>query len=156
VDREEFHMRILKRINRRGVEGERPNRTAKEEGSIIIELDQNTRGVIMKEKKLNIGWKKCSVFEHFNVKRCYKCWEYCHIAKDCTREVTCHRCAGNHIAEKCSETKIKCVNCKHKIQKYNIKMNDGHDALSKECPTRMSNQRALLEERRRTGIKDAQ
>jgi len=41
ADREGFHMRILKRIKKRGVEGERPNRTAKEEGSIIIELDEN-------------------------------------------------------------------------------------------------------------------
>jgi len=55
ADREEFHMRILKRVKMRGVEGERPNRTIKEEGSIIIELDEKTRGVKMKEKKVNIG-----------------------------------------------------------------------------------------------------
>jgi len=101
----------------------------------------------MKEKKVNIGWKKCLIFQYFNVKRCYKFWGYYHIANDCTREVICHKCAGNHTAEKCTETKTRCVNCKHKIQKYNIKMSDGYDALSKECPTY---QRALLEERRRT------
>jgi len=28
ADREGFHMRVLKRVKRKGVEGERPNRTA--------------------------------------------------------------------------------------------------------------------------------
>jgi len=41
----------------------------------------------MKERKVNVGWKKCSIFEHFNVKRCFKCWDYYHIAKYCTKEV---------------------------------------------------------------------
>jgi len=82
ADREGFHMKVLKRVKRRGVKGERSNRTAIEKGSIIVELDENTRCVMMKEKKVNIGWKKCSIFEHFNVERCYKCWEYYHIAKD--------------------------------------------------------------------------
>jgi len=86
----------------------------------------------MKERKVNVGWKICSIFEHFNVKRCYKCWGYYHIAKDCTREMTCHKCAGNHIADKCTEANKRCINCKYKIQKYNIKMSDGYDALSKE------------------------
>jgi len=75
------------------------------------------------------------------------------ILQRIAREVIYHKCAGNHTADKCTETKTRCVNCKHKIQKFNIKMRDGHDALSKECPTY---QRTLLEERRRTGIKDAQ
>jgi len=46
ADREGFYMRILKRVKRRGVEEERPKRTATEERSIIIELDENTRCVI--------------------------------------------------------------------------------------------------------------
>jgi len=78
-----FNMRLLKRIKRarRKERANRSNRTSKKEGSIIIELDENTHHLIMKERKVNVGWKKCSVFEHFNVKRCLKCWSYYHIAK---------------------------------------------------------------------------
>jgi len=39
ADKEGFHMKILKRIKRRGVEGEKPNRTAKEE-----EINNNRTG----------------------------------------------------------------------------------------------------------------
>jgi len=136
TEKEGFHMRILKRVGSRREAGDsRANRTAKEDGSIIVELDDNTHRLMMKEKKINVGWKKCSIVEHFNVKRCYKCWGFYHIAKDCTREVKCHQCAGNHTADKCKEDKKTCVNCRYNIQKYNIKMSDEHHALSKECPS---------------------
>lgn len=150
TDIEGFYMKLLKRIERG--DGERENRTGRtlnNGGSIILELDENTLSIIMKERKVNVGWKKCIILEHFNVKRCYKCWGYYHIAKQCTREVTCHQCAGNHTADKCTEVKRRCVNCKHKIQKYNVKIDDEHDALSKEC---LTYRRALMKEKRRTGM----
>jgi len=85
------------------------------------------------------------------VRRCFKCWGFYHIAKECKREVACHRCAGGHISDKCEKNTKKCVNCAHKIQRFNIKIDDEHGALSAECPTY---QRALREERRRTGVSE--
>jgi len=73
-----------------------------------------------------------------------------HIAKYCTKEVTCHQYAGNHTTDKCTVNK-RYVNYKY-IQKYNIKISDTHDALSNECPTY---QKALLEEKKRVGTSDA-
>ncbi|XP_020297978.1 uveal autoantigen with coiled-coil domains and ankyrin repeats protein-like [Pseudomyrmex gracilis] len=142
---EGFHMRILKRIRKMSERG--ATRTPKDEGSIIVEVDINTQDAIMKEKRLNIGWRKCPVYEHFSVKRCFKCWGFYHIAKNCTKTVTCHGCAGNHTSNECVERTKKCVNCIEKMQKYNIKINAEHNALSSECPTY---QRALREKRRRT------
>lgn len=88
-------------------------RAGKEEGCIIIEVDEETQDLM--KGKLSIGWRKCLVFRHINVKRCFKCWGYYHIAKNCTRNETCHKCAGNHKATECTETKKRCINCMFKI-----------------------------------------
>jgi len=71
-------------------------------------------------------------------------WGFYHIAKNCTRQYTCHKCAGSHIASDCIATSKRCINCMHKIKMFNLKIND---ALSEECPTF---KRAFEEEKKRT------
>ena len=145
------NIRIVKRMvkEKRNKQAERKGN---EEGSIIIEADEETHDLILKKAKLNVGWKKCPVFNHINVKRCFKCWGYYHIAKNCTRKETCFKCAGSHNSRDCTVTKKKCVNCMFKNQTYNLKISDDHDALSPECPTF---KRALQEEKKRAGWEDA-
>lgn len=145
-------IRIIKRINREGREDKRRDRRGKNEGSIIIEVDEKTHKMLLKKEKLNIGWKKCPVYNHVNIKRCFKCWGFYHIAKNCKRDETCHKCAGKHNSTDCTATKNRCVNCMFKIQTYNVKINDEHDALSMECPTF---KKAITEEEVRIGWKDA-
>jgi len=147
IANEDFHMRLLKRIkNINRKEMNYPGRIPKQDNSIIMELDEVTHDWMLKEKRLNVGWRKYPVFDFVNVKRCYKYWGFYHIAKNCPRDVTCHKCAGNHPTEECIESKKRCINCIHKVQKYNLKIDDGHDALSTACP---SYQRTLREEKRR-------
>lgn len=139
------NMRIVKRM----IKEKRSNqRRGNEEGSIIMEADEETHEMLLKRAKLNVGWRKCPVFNHINVKRCFKCWGYYHIAKNCAREETCYKCAGNHNSRTCTATEKKCVNCMFKKRNYNLKINDDHEALSQECPTF---KRALQEEKRRVG-----
>lgn len=148
-----FQMRIVKKIvKEKRNDNNQLRRREKEEGSIIIEVDEETHELMLKKEKLNVGWRKCPIFNHINVKRCFKCWGYYHIAKNCTRDETCHKCAGNHKAIECTATKKKCVNCMFKIRTYNLKISDEHDALSPECPTF---KRAIQEEKRRAGWEDA-
>lgn len=94
-----------------------------------------THELLLGKGKVNIGWKRCPVFNHISVKRCFKCWGYHHMAKNCMRNITCYKCAGNHKSNECTSDKKKCVNCMHKIQAYNLKIRDNHDALNLECPT---------------------
>lgn len=143
------HMRIVKRIlKKKNKDNSQSGSKGKEGGSVIIEVDEGTHNLMLKKEKLNIGWRKCPVFNYYSVKRCFKCWGYYHIAKNCTRDETCHKCAGKHKATECTATKNKCVNCVFKIKTYNLKINDEHDALSPECPTY---KRAIEEEKRRAG-----
>jgi len=56
--------------------------------------------------------------------------------------------ARKHKVSDCKATKMRCVNCMHKIKTYNLKINDEHNVLSRKCPTFI---RALEEEKKRTG-----
>lgn len=148
-ERKGFHMKIVKKIIKDKENGNR-NTTRKQtsEGTLILAVDEITHNWMLKNKKVNIGWRKCYVTNYINVKRCFNCWGFYHIAKNCTRPVTCHSCAGDHKESECKAGKKKCVNCMYKNRTYNLKINDEHDALSSECPTF---KRALEEERKRAG-----
>lgn len=143
---EEREMKIVKRLTK-GREHER-NRRGTVEGSIILEVDEATHEELLAKGKLSVGWRKCPVYNHVNVKRCFKCWGYYHIAKNCNREETCYKCAGKHNARECTVNKSKCVNCTFKNQTYNLKINVEHSALDRECPTY---KRAMQEEKKRAG-----
>jgi hypothetical protein len=117
-------------------------------GSLILEVDIRTHELMLEKERINIGWNKCRVFDHYSIKRCFKCWGFYHIAKDCKRQETCSKCAANHKASECKAIKMRCVSCMHKNKTYNLKINEEHDALSRKCPTFI---RALEEEKKRTG-----
>ncbi|XP_071579731.1 uncharacterized protein [Temnothorax nylanderi] len=150
-DRNGFFIRVVKKIvkeRKNSNNNMRLREEGNEEGSIILEADEMTQRMMLEREKVNLGWRKCRVFKYLSVKRCFKCWGYYHIAKNCTRQVACHICAGNHKDSECIATTKKCVNCMHKNKTYNLKMNDEHDALHAECPIF---KKALEEEERRTG-----
>jgi len=149
---EGFQMRIVKRIiKEKKNDDSKSRKRGKEEGSVIIKTDKKTYELILSKGRLSVGWNKWPVFNHINVISCFKCWGYFHIAKNCTRDKTCHKCAGKHKALECSETKMRCVNCMFKIQAYNLEISDEHDALDPQCPTF---RRAIQEEKRRAGWED--
>lgn len=147
-EREGFYMKIVKKIMKGKKDDGIQQRREKGDGSIILVVDEDTHERMLKEEKVNIGWRRCFVVNYINVKRCFNCWGYYHIAKNCTRSVTCHKCAGNHKEDECKATKKRCVNCMYKNKTYNLKIGEEHDTLSWECPTY---KRALEEERKRIG-----
>jgi len=145
----ELYIKIVKRMAKsRSDDNARAGDGSKEDGSLILEVDEMTHVLLLRSEKINIGWRKCRVFDYYSVKRCFKCWGFYHIAKNCKREETCQKCAGKHKISDCKATKLKCVNCMHKIKTYNLKINDEHNALSRKCPTFI---KALEEEKKRTG-----
>jgi len=61
-ENEESYIRVVKRFSsgRRGgdIKARRENR---EEGSIILEVDEKTHELMLRREKLNIGWRKCNL-----------------------------------------------------------------------------------------------
>lgn len=60
----------------------------KQRFSVIIEIDCKSFNLVMnrKDRTLNIGWAKCAVYEHLNIRRCFKCYGFNHIAKECSNK----------------------------------------------------------------------
>ena len=121
-------LRIVKRIIRNNKEDKQVETIRKGEGTLIIETDEELHDTMVKRGKINIGWKKCAVFNYVIVIRCYKCWGYHHIAKNCVRKETCYKCAENHKTVECTAIIRRCVNCMHKKRMYNLKIDDQHNA----------------------------
>lgn len=67
-----YYIRIAKKI----IKERRENKVKSggrggEEGLLIIEVDKRTQELISRGK-INIGWRKCRIFDYVNVKRCLK------------------------------------------------------------------------------------
>ena len=60
----------------------------------IIEVQYDTFAKIMATQKVNIAGDRCKVYEYVNLRRCYKCLGYNHIASNCTKNKLCPKC-GN-------------------------------------------------------------
>ncbi|XP_011868774.1 PREDICTED: uncharacterized protein LOC105562496 [Vollenhovia emeryi] len=141
---ERLHLRILKRgLMEKKNEGE----SRREAGSLILETDVETHTKLLNKGKVNIGWRKCKVYDFVSVMRCFKCWGFNHMAKHCRKEETCQHCAGNHKGNDCRTKKKKCINCLEKIKRYNNNnIKDDHEATDRECPTYL---RKIEEEKNR-------
>lgn len=150
---EDFCMRIVKRMfkGREKNNDRSRGRRGEEEGSLILEVDDDTHEEMIKRGKLNIGWRKCAVYNFISVLRCYKCWGYFHMAKNCTRQEACFKCAGYHKTMECTAAIKNCINCIFKNKTYNLKLNIEHEAIDPECPTF---KKILEEEKRRAGCED--
>ncbi|KAK5642380.1 hypothetical protein RI129_008547 [Pyrocoelia pectoralis] len=104
-------------------------------GSIVLETDSDSYKEIIKRDKLKMGWRICNVHDHVNVKRCFKCAGFNHIAKECTNKKVCFNCAEEHSdREKCSSINLKCANCIRAVEKFNIRVDVYHRATDINCP----------------------
>lgn len=102
----EEEIRIVKRISK-------CNNDMTEE-SLTVETNEMMFNAITETGKINIGWERCRAFSYVSVKRCFKCWNYFHVAKNCTRQEVCYNCAENHKGNECKAVKKKCINCNYK------------------------------------------
>lgn len=111
----------------------------KKKFNAIIEIDCNGFNLVMNRnvRTLNIGWAKCSVYEHLNIKRCFKCYGFNHVAKDCSRKKACSICAGEHERNSCKSSEVKCVNCYNANKKFKLNLNEKHTANSFNCKVLM-------------------
>lgn len=53
---------------------------------IIAEVNAQIREKLQEIGKLIIGWKICKMQDFIGILRCFKCYKYYHIAKDCTKK----------------------------------------------------------------------
>ncbi|XP_053698676.1 uncharacterized protein LOC128745627 [Sabethes cyaneus] len=111
--------------------------------SVILETDPCTFDMLMKMKRVLIGWELCKVVEAITAFRCFNCSEYGHKASACSKPHCCPKCAGPHDAKECSADFVKCVNCDQLNKRRNAPDDNlvdiCHAAWSIDCPLNMKN-----------------
>lgn len=113
----------------------RKTRTRKGRFNLIAEVDSETFRYLMNRENqvLYVGWNNCNIYEHFSVRRCFKCGGYNHQAKDCREKITCVMCAGEHKSDVCESESKKCINCVRANQKLNLNLDIQHAAIDRQC-----------------------
>jgi hypothetical protein len=104
---------------------------------IVLEVDKETYKYIMESRKkhLFIDWESIVVKNHIKVIQCYKCQNYGHISKNCTKSECCMNCSGQHNSKECTNKEKKiCTNCVYRNKKNNSNMKTDHCANDRNCP----------------------
>lgn len=105
-------------------------------GSIIFaECSPVLFNKIMYNRKLYIGWERCSVYEDIGVPQCFKCKGFYHKDTNCTNKTVCGYCGGEHNKNECQKLAKKCSNCENANHKYKTQYDINHEADNKECPS---------------------
>lgn len=124
LNKKGFHMKILKQVKQHN-----SNSMA-----LIIEADSATHNTLTKNDIVTIGWSRGRVYNHINIRKCYKCMGYNHIAKYCNSDIACPKCADNHSSSECQSQSVKCINCIKAIKNLNIDLDIKHSAYDNNCP----------------------
>lgn len=103
----------------------------------IIECDKKTYYAVLNTGMLCVNYSICSVYEHYNVRRCYKCSGFQHSFGKCTKPQVCLKCGSSqHLANEnvCDPTFIVCPNCDEVNVKFNLNLDTKHCPFDRNCP----------------------
>lgn len=101
--------------------------------------NEYTYSQILAKKKLRLDWSVIHVQPYVDLRRCFKCQQYNHIAKECTNKIACAQCGGEHDVKDCVSTSTCCVNC----IRARTEGPKNHCSWSHECPVLQSQARKI-------------
>ncbi len=79
---------------------------------------------------LFVGYDVCTIYDGFDVTRCFNCNSFNHTSATCKNNLSCPKCAENHKISECRNDLVnKCSNC------ISAKLpNVEHGAWDRSCP----------------------
>lgn len=100
-----------------------------------LQVDRVTYNNIMAQGKLFVGYDYCSVFDAIDLRRCFKCSGFHHIAAKCSAGThSCPRCAESHQLSDCQSNFERCINCVNLNKKQpGLNLDINHKAWDKNC-----------------------
>ena len=107
----------------------------KDVSTVFFECSPKLYWKMINQKKVFIGWQRCSVYENLSISRCFKCQDYFHKSTDCNNAITCGYCAGSHDGSECAQQVKKCKNCMNANGRFKLTNDTNHTAFDLECPT---------------------
>ncbi|CAK9834510.1 Uncharacterized 50 kDa protein in type I retrotransposable element R1DM [Anthophora retusa] len=111
--------RVVNRMNRRNANV----------GNVVVEVTKSVRDALVEEGRVYVKWRACKVKDYVNVLRCYKCYAFGHMMRECSvKDRLCQQCGeSGHLRNDCKKERM-CRNCKMKGSKCD------HSVMSVECP----------------------
>lgn len=103
--------------------------------TIYLECSPKSFNIIMKQKKIYVGWQRCNVYEDLEVPRCYNCQGFFHKKMNCTNKPVCPNCGEEHTETDCTSEVKCCHNCHTSNDKYKTKHDMHHSTTDLNCPT---------------------
>lgn len=101
-----------------------------------LEVDALTFKKAVELGKAFVVWDSCWINEELNIRRCFKCWRFNHVASKCLEQnQTCPKCGGAHHTSDCVSTIFKCVVCCDAKKNRHLAVDTNHSALSSSCPS---------------------
>ena len=98
----------------------------------ILQLDKLTYNKVLNCGKLFIGYDYCSVFDAIDLRRCFKCCGFHHLANHCSLDKhICPRCSEFHSVKECKSDVFKCVHCS-KLDK-SLQISTAHAVWDPNC-----------------------
>lgn len=110
----------------------------------LLKLEIGAAKKLLKKKTLRVGWSNCRIREVLQPLKCFKCWQYGHIAGKCQSQVDrrelCVKCGieGHKAAECSKDTPPCCILCKEAGSKET-----NHVSGTRKCPAYMKAYQAL-------------
>lgn len=105
------------------------NQNARGQQSAVVTMLTKDAERLLSLQTIRIGFSDCHIQERISVERCYKCWDFGHNARACTKQDVdmsncCYKCGqpGHHKAKCDSETEF-CPTCKR----------EGHQSGTGKC-----------------------
>lgn len=99
----------------------------------IIETDGDTHRDMLNKGKVYVGWNRCWITDAVELRRCFNCSGYNHVAEKCKNSTHCPKCAGDHRLKDCNELRNKCINCFYANQNSTANLDENHSALDRNC-----------------------
>jgi Zinc knuckle len=109
----------------------------------LLEVDQQTHESMLSAGRVFIGWDSCRVYQHIDILRCFKCSQFGHRAANCTHEICCAKCSGNHDGKECNSEVEKCANCVWANEQLKLGLDVKHASYSLKCPSYLRKVRLL-------------
>lgn len=99
-----------------------------------LQLDKVTYNKILTCGKLFVGYDYCSVYDAVDLRRCYKCCGFHHIASKCTLDrPICPKCSEFHSVKDCKAELLKCVHCSKLKTTQDLDINTDHAVWDQNC-----------------------
>ena len=88
-------------------------------------------GINKANDKLVMGISSCKVYDRRQIRRCFNCQKFGHLAAKCTtpRTPSCGKCSGDHNTKECTSINRGCINCKRENLDHS-----SHSAFYHKCP----------------------